>query len=83
MYYFLAITTVLGIFVFIFDIFVAGFTYINIYIFLILIIILFFPLKESEIQLGPGDCGDDSRLFLLGLHSHSDTRRLHLFETGC
>lgn len=83
MYYFWQLRRCLKKKVFIFDIFVAGFTYINIYFFLILIIILFFPLKESEIQLGPGDCGDDSRLFLLGLHSHSDTRRLHLFETGC
>lgn len=40
-------------------------------------------LKESEIQLGPGDCGDDSRLLLLGLHRDSDSRRVHILQAGC
>lgn len=40
-------------------------------------------LKESEIQLGPRDCGNDSRIFLLGLHNYSDSRRVYLLKTGC
>lgn len=45
--------------------------------------ITFVCLKESEIQLGPGDCGDDSRFLLLGIHRDSDSRRLYLIQTGC
>lgn len=40
-------------------------------------------LKESEIQLGSWDCGDDSRFFLLGIHRDSDSRRLYIVQTGC
>jgi len=43
----------------------------------------FMCLKESEIQLGPRDRGDDSRVLLLGLHSYSDSGRVYLFKTGC
>lgn len=43
----------------------------------------FFFLKESKIQLGPRDRGDDSWLLLLGLHSDSDPRRVYLLQAGC
>lgn len=38
--------------------------------------------KESKIQLGPGDRGDDSWLLLLGLHSDSDSRGVHILQAG-
>lgn len=44
---------------------------------------IFFCVKESEIQLGPRDRGDDSWIVFLGLHSDSDTRRIYLLKTGC
>lgn len=37
---------------------------------------------ESQIQLGPGNRGDDPRFFLLGLHHHPDSGRLHRFSAG-
>lgn len=52
-------------------------------IYLSIFVFLFYFLKESEIQLGPGDCGDDSRVLLLGLHRDSDSRRVHILQTGC
>ena len=40
-------------------------------------------LKESSIQLGPRDSGDDPWLLLLGLHCHPDSRRVYILQTGC
>lgn len=47
------------------------------------VFLFFVCLKESEIQLGPGDRGDDSRVLLLGIHRDSDSRRVYLLQTGC
>lgn len=44
---------------------------------------LYLCLKESEIQLGPGDRGDDSWILLLGLHSYSDSWGVYLLQAGC
>lgn len=44
----------------------------------------FFPPTptESQIQLGPRNRGDDPRFFLLGLHHHPDSGRLHRVSAG-
>lgn len=39
-------------------------------------------LIESQIQLGPGNRGDDPRFLLLGLHHHPDSWRLHRVPAG-
>lgn len=50
---------------------------------LFIFIFLCLCLKESEIQLGPRDRGDDPWVLLLGIHSYSDSRRVYILQTGC
>lgn len=42
----------------------------------------FHTVLESQIQLGPGNRGDDPRFLLLGLYHHPDSGRLHRFPAG-
>ena len=44
----------------------------------------FFPYHppESQVQLGPGDRGADSRIFFLGLHRDTNPGRIHLLQAG-
>lgn len=37
-------------------------------------------LPESQVQLGPGDGGNDSRLFFLGLHRDTNPGRIHILQ---
>lgn len=41
---------------------------------------VWFFLPESQVQLGSGDGGNDSRIFFLGLHRDANPGRIHILQ---